>query len=143
MKPSFLPDLLVRPLLWVSSVNGVSRPPPQGPENGVSRAPPQGPERVLEGSIFSVSCSVRPQYPGGSFQLTFTSSGASHTRTQPAVNHSAHFLFPAAEPAHRGSFSCVYGVYVFSRNFSSESRRLFLEVSGEVRGQVRSEGSEL
>ncbi|XP_062274635.1 scavenger receptor cysteine-rich type 1 protein M130-like [Scomber scombrus] len=49
--------------------------------------------------------------------------------TQPAVNHSADFLFPAADPAHQGNYSCVYGVYVFSHNFSSESRLLSLTVT--------------
>ncbi|GLD57792.1 scavenger receptor cysteine-rich type 1 protein M130-like isoform X4 [Lates japonicus] len=34
-----------------------------------------------------------------------------------------------AEPAHQGDYTCVYHVYVFSHNFSSESRRLSLTVS--------------
>ncbi|KAM9392333.1 uncharacterized protein KZ484_003800 [Pholidichthys leucotaenia] len=46
----------------------------------------------------------------------------------PAVNHSADFLFAAAEPAHQGSYSCVYHVYVFSHNFSSESGLLSVTV---------------
>ncbi|XP_038568593.1 uncharacterized protein LOC119898490 [Micropterus salmoides] len=54
--------------------------------------------QVFSGSTFTISCSIQPQYPGGSFQLAFTSSITSHNYTQPAVNHSAHFLFPAAEP---------------------------------------------
>ncbi|CAK6983575.1 uncharacterized protein LOC122975443 isoform X2, partial [Scomber scombrus] len=33
-------------------------------------------------------------------------------------------------PAHQGNYSCVYGVYVFSHNFSSESRLLSLTVTG-------------
>ncbi|XP_035764694.1 deleted in malignant brain tumors 1 protein-like [Neolamprologus brichardi] len=84
---------------------------------------------VLKGSSFTISCSIHPQYPGGSFQLTFTSSNTTNNYTQPAVNHSAHFLFPAAEPAHQGTYSCVYHVFVFSHNFSSESRQLSLTVS--------------
>ncbi|XP_078018081.1 scavenger receptor cysteine-rich type 1 protein M130-like [Epinephelus lanceolatus] len=52
-----------------------------------------------------------------------------HNYTQPAVNHSAYFLFPEAEPAHQGSYSCVYHLYVFSHNFSSESRLLSVTVS--------------
>ncbi|XP_063348700.1 scavenger receptor cysteine-rich type 1 protein M130-like [Pelmatolapia mariae] len=51
--------------------------------------------------------------------------------TQPAVNHSAHFLFPVTEPAHQGNYSCFYHVYVFSHNFSSESRLLSVTVSLE------------
>ncbi|XP_051237240.1 scavenger receptor cysteine-rich type 1 protein M130-like [Dicentrarchus labrax] len=109
--------LLVRPNISVSSST-----------YGVSEAQQQE-FRVLRGSTFTISCSIQPQYPGGSFQLTFTSSNTTHNYTQPAVNHSAHFLFPAAEPAHQGNYSCVYHVYVFSHNFSSESRLLSLTVS--------------
>ncbi|XP_073322993.1 scavenger receptor cysteine-rich type 1 protein M130-like [Pagrus major] len=86
-------------------------------------------QQVFRGSAFTISCSIQPQYPGGSFTLTFTSSNTAHNYTnQSAVNHSAHFLFPAAEPTHQGSYSCVYHVYVFSYNFSSESRLLSLTI---------------
>ncbi|XP_059208080.1 scavenger receptor cysteine-rich type 1 protein M130-like [Centropristis striata] len=138
--PSFHPsfvnltcsDLLLQPNISASSSM-----------DGVSEAQQQG-LRVLQGSNFTVSCSIQPQYPGGSFQLHFTSSTSAHTYTQPVVNHAAHFLFPnntqpavnqyaqflfpAAEPAHQGSYSCVYHVHVFSHNFSSESRQLSLTV---------------
>uniref|UniRef100_A0A8C4HCU9 SRCR domain-containing protein n=1 Tax=Dicentrarchus labrax TaxID=13489 RepID=A0A8C4HCU9_DICLA len=114
-------DLLVRPNISVSSST-----------YGVSEAQQQE-FWVLRGSNFTISCSIQPQYPGGSFQLTFTSSNTTHNYTQPAVNHSAHFLFPAAEPAHQGNYSCVYHVYVFSHNFSSESRLLSLTVSGKLK----------
>ncbi|XP_067440071.1 scavenger receptor cysteine-rich type 1 protein M130-like [Thunnus thynnus] len=110
-------DLLVQPIISVSSTM-----------DGVSEAQQQG-FRVRRGSNFTISCSVQPQYPGGSFQVTFTSSNTTHNYTQPAVNHSADFLFPAADPAHQGSYSCVYGVYVFAHNFSSESRLLSLTVT--------------
>ncbi|XP_044209838.1 uncharacterized protein LOC122983785 [Thunnus albacares] len=110
-------DLLLQPIISVSSTM-----------DGVSEAQQQG-FLVRRGSDFTISCSVQPQYPGGSFQLTFTSSNTAHNYTQPAVNHSADFLFPAADPAHQGSYSCVYGVYVFSHNFSSESRLLSLTVT--------------
>ncbi|KAL3991261.1 c-opsin [Sarotherodon galilaeus] len=96
--------------------------------DGVSEARQQG-LRVSRGSSFTISCSIQPQYPGGSFQLTFTSSNTAYNYTQPAVNHSAHFLFPVTEPAHQGNYSCFYHVYVFSHNFSSESRQLCVTVS--------------
>ncbi|XP_078119000.1 uncharacterized protein LOC144525810 [Sander vitreus] len=102
--------------------------PPNISMDGDSEAQQQG-FRVFRGSIFNISCFIHPQYPGGSFQLTFTSSNSAHNYTMPAVNHSAHFLFPAAEPAHQGSYSCVYHVSVLSHNFSSESRMLSLTVS--------------
>ncbi|XP_049909708.1 uncharacterized protein LOC126395948 [Epinephelus moara] len=110
-------DLLLQPNISVSSSM-----------DGVSEAQQQG-FQVLRGSNFTISCSIQPQYPGGSFQLTFTSSNSTHNYTQPAVNHSAYFLFPEAEPAHQGSYSCVYHLYVFSHNFSSESRLLSVTVS--------------
>ncbi|KAL7401457.1 hypothetical protein ABVT39_028285 [Epinephelus coioides] len=113
-------DVLVQPNISVSSMDRVSEAQQQGLQ-------------VLSGSNFTVSCSIQPQFPGGSFLLSFTSSNSTHNYnyTQPAVNHSAHFLFPAAEPAHQGSYICVYHVYVFFQNFSSESRLLSLTVSEE------------
>ncbi|XP_039674222.1 scavenger receptor cysteine-rich type 1 protein M130-like [Perca fluviatilis] len=101
--------------------------PPNISLDGDSEAQQQG-FRVFRGSIFNISCFIQPQYPGGSFQLTFTSTNSAHNYTMPAVNHSAHFLFPAAEPAHQGSYSCVYHVSVLSHNFSSESRLLSLTI---------------
>ncbi|KAM6955126.1 uncharacterized protein PEZ65_000173 [Lycodopsis pacificus] len=113
-------DLLLQPIITVSSsMYGVSEAQQQ-------RAP------VLRRSTFTISCSIQPQYPGGSFQLTFTSSSSAHNDTQPAVNHSAHFLFPAAEPAHQGSYSCVYHLHVFNHSFSSESRLLSITVLGKL-----------
>ncbi|TDH13423.1 hypothetical protein EPR50_G00057310 [Perca flavescens] len=110
-------DLLLQPNISVSSSMV-----------GASEEDQQEGFQVFWGSNFTISCSIQPQYPGGSFQLTFTSSNSAHNYTQPAVNHSAHFLFPAAEPAHQGSYSCVYHLYVFSHNFSSESHVLSLSV---------------
>ncbi|XP_075964501.1 uncharacterized protein LOC142968498 [Anarhichas minor] len=109
-------DLLLQPIIIVSS-----------PMYGVSEAQQQG-AQVLRRSTFTISCSIQPQYPGGSFQLNFTSSKSAHNYTQPAVNHPAHFLFPAAESAHQGSYSCVYHLYVFNHTFSSESRLISLTV---------------
>ncbi|XP_074517845.1 scavenger receptor cysteine-rich type 1 protein M130-like [Sebastes fasciatus] len=110
-------DLLLQPnISGSSSVDGVSEAQQQG-------------FHVFRDFTFNISCSTQPQYPGGSFQLTFTSSTLSLTYTKPAVNHSAHFLFPAAEPAHQGSYSCVYHVYVFSHDFFSESRLISLTVA--------------
>ncbi|XP_055780243.1 deleted in malignant brain tumors 1 protein-like [Salvelinus fontinalis] len=93
---------------------------------GVSRGH-QGPE-MFRGYSFTITCSIQPQYPGGSFLLT--STGSNRTQTQPAVNHSAAFLFPAADDSHQGNYNCVYDNYVFSHNFSSESDLLSLTVTG-------------
>ncbi|XP_034723705.1 scavenger receptor cysteine-rich type 1 protein M130-like [Etheostoma cragini] len=88
--------------------------------------------QVLMGSNFTISCSVRPQYPGGSFQLIVPTPDPVQNYTLPAVNHSAHFLFPAADPTHRGEYRCVYHLYVFSHNFSSESRPLHLTLAASL-----------
>ncbi|KAL4009362.1 hypothetical protein ACER0C_003214 [Sarotherodon galilaeus] len=79
--------------------------------DGVSEAQQQG-FQVSKGSSFTVSCSIQPQYPG-------------------AVNHSANFPFPAAEPAQQGNYSCVYQVHVSSHKLSSESHLLSVTVSGK------------
>ncbi|KAF3855954.1 hypothetical protein F7725_016677 [Dissostichus mawsoni] len=47
---------------------------------GVSGAQQQG-FQVFRGSTFSISCSIQPQYPGGSFLL----SSSTHNYTQPAA----------------------------------------------------------
>ncbi|XP_064819624.1 scavenger receptor cysteine-rich type 1 protein M130-like, partial [Oncorhynchus masou masou] len=98
------------------------------PMGGVSRGH-QGPE-MFRGYNFTIICSTQPQYPGGSFLLTFT--GSNRTQTQPAVNHSAAFLFPAADDSHQGNYRCVYDNYVFSHNFSSESELLSLTITAEL-----------
>ncbi|XP_029602270.1 uncharacterized protein LOC115187341 [Salmo trutta] len=107
-------DLLVQPDIFLTDSMG-----------GVSRGH-QGPE-MFRGYNFTITCSTQPQYPGGSFLLTFT--GSNRTQTQPAVNHSAAFLFPAADDSHQGNYSCVYDNYVFSHNFSSESELLSLTIT--------------
>ncbi|XP_051813983.1 scavenger receptor cysteine-rich type 1 protein M160-like [Acanthochromis polyacanthus] len=104
-------DLLVQPNISVSS----SRLEVQ-----------QQKVKVLLGSNFSIICSTRPQYPGGSFQLVFNSSSSTLNYVLPAVTHSAVFLFPAAEGLHRGTYTCIYHLYVFSHNFSSTSRPIYL-----------------
>ncbi|XP_036408798.1 uncharacterized protein LOC118794654 [Megalops cyprinoides] len=86
---------------------------------------------VVRGSSYTITCSTPPQYPGGVFHLTFT--GSSSTETQAAVNHSASFLFPAAEFSHQGNYSCVYETTVSTRNFSSpQSELLPLMVRGAM-----------
>nr|XP_046192783.1 CD5 antigen-like [Oncorhynchus gorbuscha] len=107
-------DLLVQPDISLTD-----------PMGGVFRGH-QGPE-MFRGYNFTITCSTQPQYPGGSFLLTFT--GSNRTQTQPAVNHSAAFLFPAADDSHQGNYSCVYDNYVFSHNFSSESELLSLTIT--------------
>ncbi|XP_045567915.1 deleted in malignant brain tumors 1 protein-like isoform X2 [Salmo salar] len=107
-------DLLVQPDISLTDSMG-----------GVSRGH-QGPE-MFRGYSFTITCSTQPQYPGGSFLLTFT--GSKISQTQPAVNHSAAFLFPAADDSHQGNYSCVYDNHVFSHDFSSESELLSLTIT--------------
>ncbi|MED6293948.1 hypothetical protein CHARACLAT_015798 [Characodon lateralis] len=99
--------------------------------DGVSTARRQGSELPI-GSDFSIICSIRPQYEGGSFQLIFSTSNSAQNHILPAVNHSALFLFFDAGYAHQGTYRCVYHVYVFSHNFSSISQVLSLTVSGKL-----------
>ncbi|XP_036408796.1 leukocyte immunoglobulin-like receptor subfamily A member 2 [Megalops cyprinoides] len=85
---------------------------------------------VIWGYNFTITCSTPPQYPGGVFHLTFT--GSNSNETQAAVNHSASFLFPAAEFSHQGNYSCVYETTVSTLNFSSpQSELLPLMVRGK------------
>ncbi|XP_049908241.1 soluble scavenger receptor cysteine-rich domain-containing protein SSC5D-like [Epinephelus moara] len=107
-------DLLLQPNISVSSNM-----------DGISQAQQQG-FQVFRGSDFTISCSIQPEYPGGSFLLTFTSSNSTRNYTQPAVNHSSHFLFPSAESAHQGNYSCVY---VLSHDILFESQLLSLTIS--------------
>lgn len=85
---------------------------------------------VFIGSTFTISCSVQPQYPGGSFHILLASSNMKLRETKPAVDHSAHFLFTAADQEHQGNYTCVYHIDVYSHHFSSESRPLSLTVLG-------------
>uniref|UniRef100_A0AAV2KIY6 Phosphorylase b kinase regulatory subunit n=1 Tax=Knipowitschia caucasica TaxID=637954 RepID=A0AAV2KIY6_KNICA len=79
---------------------------------------------LLNRPILSLSCSVKPQFSGGSFQLLSPTGN----QTLPAVNHSTHFLFNHTGPAHKGDYTCVYHLQVFNHNFSSESERLELRL---------------
>ncbi|KAI5628120.1 deleted in malignant brain tumors 1 protein-like [Silurus asotus] len=86
---------------------------------------------VKEGFGFSIICSTEPQYPGGSFHLDF--SGSNITKTQSAVNHSANFLFPAADFVHQGNYYCTYEVNMSSRIFTSTTTEpLAITVKGEA-----------
>ncbi|XP_017580438.2 uncharacterized protein LOC108444000 [Pygocentrus nattereri] len=85
----------------------------------------QGSE-ATRGYSFSIICSTKPQYPGGSFHLEYSGSKITITRTQSAVNHSTTFFYPEADFVHQGSFSCVYEVTVSSRTFSSPTTELLV-----------------
>uniref|UniRef100_A0A673CLI5 SRCR domain-containing protein n=1 Tax=Sphaeramia orbicularis TaxID=375764 RepID=A0A673CLI5_9TELE len=89
--------------------------------------------RLLTGSDFTITCSVQPQYPGGSFQL-ISDTKEPLNLTLPAVNHSAHFLLSAIGHAHQRDYTCVYHVDVYNHSFSSsQSPTLYLTVGGNVR----------
>ncbi|XP_041661869.1 scavenger receptor cysteine-rich type 1 protein M130-like [Cheilinus undulatus] len=113
-------DLLVKPTIAFSSST-----------DGVSEATPQG-YQALIGYSFNITCSIKPQYEGGYFQLLFSDSVTTQSYTLTAVNHSAHFLFPPADQSHGGRYSCVYHLRVFSQNFSSESQTLSLAVGAPL-----------
>lgn len=96
--------------------------------DGVSQAQLQG-FQVIRGSNFTISCAVEPEYPGGLFLLTLNSSNSAQNYIQPAVNHSANFLFPSAELTHQGTYSCDY---ILPHNLSFKSHLLSLTVLGKL-----------
>ncbi|XP_026216047.1 uncharacterized protein LOC113162229 [Anabas testudineus] len=85
---------------------------------------------VFKSSKFTISCFMQPvsEYPGF-FELIFTTSKTTRSYTQKAVNHSVHFPFPAADHSHEGNYSCVYHVYLMSREFSTVSQSITLRIS--------------
>ncbi|CAL8356294.1 unnamed protein product [Boreogadus saida] len=60
---------------------------------------------VLGGHAFLISCFTRTVYTVKTFRLQ-----ARGEWFLPAVNCSAHFLFPAADQSHRGVYRCSYSV---------------------------------
>ena len=84
-------DALFKPSITISpSINWVSEEQ-------------QREQKVFRGSSFTVSCSIQPQYAGGSFQVTFT--GPKHT--QPDVHLSDNIQSPDSEDdqTHQGNNS--------------------------------------
>uniref|UniRef100_A0A8C3A5S7 SRCR domain-containing protein n=1 Tax=Cyclopterus lumpus TaxID=8103 RepID=A0A8C3A5S7_CYCLU len=89
---------------------------------------------VTQGSSFSITCSIHSSYPGGFFYLT--ESKLNTTVAMPAFGHSifylAYFEFQAIDYKNQGEYSCVYGVNISSRSFSSvPSRSLQVTVAGK------------
>nr|XP_055049765.1 uncharacterized protein LOC129435967 [Misgurnus anguillicaudatus] len=78
---------------------------------------------ITRGHSFTITCSSESQYSGGFFSLF---SGSNITSSQPAVNHSAVFIFPDADYSHEGNYSCVYEVIVSSRTLHSDASDLLL-----------------
>nr|XP_055037248.1 deleted in malignant brain tumors 1 protein-like [Misgurnus anguillicaudatus] len=83
---------------------------------------PQG-SVITRGHNFTITCSSESQYSGGFFSLF---SGSNITRNEPAVNHSAVFIFPEADYSHEGNYSCVYKVNVSSHTFRSDASDLLI-----------------
>ncbi|XP_059191025.1 scavenger receptor cysteine-rich type 1 protein M130-like [Centropristis striata] len=95
---------------------------------------------LYKGHSFTINCSVKPQYPGGHFSLIFNGFNQTTSHTQQAVNHSAHFMFTAADESHKGNYSCVYHNFLFNHNFSSESQSLSVIVN-EVESVMLDDGT--
>lgn len=97
---------------------------------GQSHFRPNEPE-VIKGSSFAIICSTVPQYPGGSFHLEI--GGSNITRTQPAINHSAAFLFPEAEFIRQENFTCTYEVNVSSRTLTfTTTKQMGISLKGII-----------
>ncbi|KAL2101477.1 hypothetical protein ACEWY4_003238 [Coilia grayii] len=85
-----------------------------------------GPE-VPRGQSFSIVCSIKSQYQGGSFHLI--SEGSTESWTKLAVNHSASFYFTQADLLHEGNYSCFYEVILSTRPFiSGRADRLYVTI---------------
>nr|XP_055037255.1 uncharacterized protein LOC129425299 [Misgurnus anguillicaudatus] len=78
---------------------------------------------ITRGHSFTITCSSESQYSGGFFSLF---SGSNIISSEPAVNHSAVFIFPEADYSHEGNYSCVYKVNVSSRTFHSDASDLLI-----------------
>lgn len=90
---------------------------------------------VNQGSSFSVTCSIHSRYPGGFFYLTRTDTNTSEAIE--AFGHTifylAYFEFPAVDPKIQGVYTCVYGVNISSKSFSSApSKSLQVIVVGKT-----------
>ncbi|KAG7239953.1 hypothetical protein INR49_028130, partial [Caranx melampygus] len=70
------------------------------PDGGLVWSPEAA--QVTRGYSFIITCFISSHYPGGVFSLIF--AGSNTTVTEPAVNHSASFGFPA-EYEHQGNYS--------------------------------------
>ncbi|XP_057699050.1 scavenger receptor cysteine-rich type 1 protein M130-like isoform X2 [Corythoichthys intestinalis] len=87
---------------------------------------------ILKGYSFFIKCSVEPHYPHGHFSLNFSGLYQTFSQSQPAVNHSARFVFHTAQLVHTGNFTCVYHNFVFSQNFTSVSDSCSVTVEDEL-----------
>ncbi|CAL8389197.1 unnamed protein product [Arctogadus glacialis] len=112
--PVVCSDILVSPNISVSSMMDPWRQGRDGPS-------------VLKGHSFTVTCSVRPRYPGGSLLLLFSGSNGT-ALSEPNYNRTAHFRFPAAVSAQQGNYTCVYRVMYRSRLFTSRSSVLSISI---------------
>nr|XP_055049762.1 uncharacterized protein LOC129435919 [Misgurnus anguillicaudatus] len=90
--------------------------------NGLFDFGPQG-SVITRGHSFTITCSSESQYSGGFFSLF---SGSNIISREPAVNHSAVFIFPEADYSHEGNYNCVYEVNVSSRTLRSVSSNQLL-----------------
>ncbi|XP_042249223.1 scavenger receptor cysteine-rich type 1 protein M130-like [Thunnus maccoyii] len=84
--------------------------------------------QLFKGQRFAISCSTSTVLKILSIRLKFR-VGSDHPTewTQPAVDGTARFFFPAAEDAHRGTYQCDYN-YDFNSDVFSEPKTLYLTV---------------
>ncbi|TNN82944.1 Deleted in malignant brain tumors 1 protein [Liparis tanakae] len=80
---------------------------------------------VIKGHNFSITCSTRQQYPGGSFQLRLIRSNGTVRQSLPALTPYVTFTFPNAQSSNEGYYYCLYRVQLGGRTFvSRESQPL-------------------
>ena len=97
--------------------------------------------QVIEKEEFTIGCHLPHGsgigHSGGHFHLmhtgyntTVNDSLPAIDQTLPAVNHSANFVFPAADKTHNQNFTCLYEIQIFGHKFQSESPVLSVTVTG-------------
>ena len=95
----------------------------------------------MENSEFTISCHLPHGsgigHSGGHFHLKHTGYNTTVNdslpgidQTLPAVNHTANFVFPAADQTHNQNLTCVFEIEIFDQKIKSESRVLTVTVTG-------------
>lgn len=90
---------------------------------------------IARGQKFTITCSIHSQYTGGCFYLA--SHGSNPSNPKPASGTSAFLLasyeFPAAEYEDQRNYSCVYGINISMRVFTSGASKLLkVKIKGKV-----------
>ncbi|XP_016301691.1 deleted in malignant brain tumors 1 protein-like isoform X2 [Sinocyclocheilus anshuiensis] len=99
------------------------------PQIWYNTSPEARPGWVIRGHSFNVTCSMQPQYPGGSFQLRLIRPNGTVRHSLPALAPSVTFTFSNAQSNNEGYYCCLYKVQTGERTFiSRESQPLPISI---------------